>query len=70
MLGETFELVSPGHYRYLAEQVSHHPPICAYVALGDVGYRRDTVVYGRTKFRKGALEFANEYQEYIELTKH
>jgi len=29
MLGETFELVT-SKYRYVSEQVSHHPPITAY----------------------------------------
>ena len=28
MLGETYELVTP-KYRFMAEQVSHHPPILA-----------------------------------------
>mmetsp|Transcript_17862 Transcript_17862/g.30325 ORF Transcript_17862/g.30325 Transcript_17862/m.30325 type:complete len:125 (+) Transcript_17862:1959-2333(+) len=28
MLGETYELVTP-HFRVLAEQVSHHPPVAA-----------------------------------------
>jgi hypothetical protein len=27
ILGETFEYEKPGEYRYIAEQVSHHPPI-------------------------------------------
>lgn len=31
LLGETFELVVPGQYRFLAEQVSHHPPITAHI---------------------------------------
>ncbi len=29
MLGETYELVT-SKYRYISEQVSHHPPITAY----------------------------------------
>ena len=33
LLGETFELITPT-YRYLAEQVSHHPPISAVYAKG------------------------------------
>lgn len=33
MLGETFEYVRPDkHYRYVSEQVSHHPPVSACVA--------------------------------------
>jgi len=29
MLGETYELVTE-EYRFLSEQVSHHPPVSAY----------------------------------------
>ncbi|CAO1630242.1 unnamed protein product [Parajaminaea phylloscopi] len=33
MLGETFEYMRPDkHYRYISEQVSHHPPVSACVA--------------------------------------
>lgn len=33
MLGETFEYMRPDkHYRYMSEQVSHHPPVSACVA--------------------------------------
>lgn len=33
MLGETFEYIRPDkHYRYVSEQVSHHPPVSACVA--------------------------------------
>ena len=70
LLGETFEFVIPGQYKYIAEQVSHHPPITAYVVLGDSGYIRDTVVYGKTRFAKGGMEFVNQYQEYIEFPKY
>lgn len=31
LLGETFELLTP-KFRYIAEQVSHHPPISACIA--------------------------------------
>ena len=33
MLGETYELVTED-YRYIAEQVSHHPPITAFAQEG------------------------------------
>lgn len=29
ILGETFEFVVPNRYKYISEQVSHHPPISA-----------------------------------------
>jgi len=69
LLGETFEFVSPGHYKYIAEQVSHHPPITAYAVLGDAGFIRETVVLGKTRFSKGCIEFVNTFKEYIEFPK-
>jgi hypothetical protein len=33
MLGETYELVTED-FRFIAEQVSHHPPISAYMQEG------------------------------------
>jgi hypothetical protein len=66
-LGETFEFVKPGHYKYLAEQVTHHPPVTAYIVIGDAGYKRETVLLGKTKFSKGSLDFVNSYKEYIEV---
>jgi len=37
MLGETYELVTED-YRFVSEQVSHHPPISAYYQEGK-GYK-------------------------------
>jgi len=37
MLGETYELVTED-FRFFAEQVSHHPPISAFIQEGK-GYR-------------------------------
>jgi len=37
MLGETYELVTED-YRFISEQVSHHPPISAYYQEGK-GYK-------------------------------
>ena len=34
LLGETYEMVTP-QFRFLAEQVSHHPPICAINCQGN-----------------------------------
>lgn len=30
LLNETYELCLPGKFKFIAEKVSHHPPICAY----------------------------------------
>jgi hypothetical protein len=40
ILGETFELVND-RFRFMAEQVSHHPPITAFVAETE-GFRLET----------------------------
>jgi hypothetical protein len=58
ILGETFEFIDNQlKYRFFAEQVSHNPPISAYIAESE-----EFVVYGDTrcknkfKLLKGALE--------------
>jgi hypothetical protein len=55
VLGETYELIQPT-YRYLSEQVSHHPPISAFYSEGKGYYH-----YGNTNvtshFRGTSLEF-------------
>ena len=70
MLGETYEYIVPGKYKYFAEQVSHHPPICAYYIKGDSGYLRYSTNRLNSKFAKGTLLFYNIFKEYIELTPH
>lgn len=41
LLGETFEFVTQGNkHRFIAEQVSHHPPIVAYELQGASGFKR------------------------------
>ena len=67
MLGETFEFQKPGHWKFLAEQVSHHPPICAYIMLGDSGYVREMNFQSKMKFSKGNLTLNNTFPEYVEL---
>lgn len=34
LLGETYEMVTPGGLHFISEQVSHHPPISAGYAKG------------------------------------
>jgi hypothetical protein len=70
LLGETYEFVVPGKYSYFAEQVSHHPPICAYQMKGESGYIRFGANLLKNKFTRGTLNFFNIYKEYIELTPH
>lgn len=66
LLGETYELVRPG-YRFLAEQVSHHPPVSAFVIFGDSGYVKHSSFQTKTSFGMGTLSFTNTYNEYLDL---
>ena len=67
LLGETYEFIVPGKYTYFAEQISHHPPICAYHIKGEAGYLRYSTNRLNIRFTKGNLLFSNMYKEYIEL---
>jgi len=67
LLGETYELVNPGKYKFLAEQVSHHPPVCAIIGLGDKGHRREIVFRAKNKMSGGGLAFANIYKDYLNI---
>lgn len=51
MLGETYELVTED-YRLFAEQVSHHPPISAYIQQGK-GYIFKGFMDSKSKFGFG-----------------
>lgn len=55
ILGETFELEVGDGVRYLAEQVSHHPPICAAHAENS-HFRYDLVSAPTTRFLGNSLE--------------
>jgi len=50
--------------------VSHHPPITAYIMLGDSGYQREMNFRSKLKFTKGSIVFTNTFKEYIELKPH
>jgi hypothetical protein len=50
--------------------VSHHPPITAYLLLGDSGYTREFTFRSKMKFSKGNLTMTNPYKEYIEMRPH
>jgi hypothetical protein len=55
ILGETFELEAGNGVRYLAEQVSHHPPICAAHAE-NAHFQYDLVSAPTTRFLGNSLE--------------
>jgi hypothetical protein len=69
LLGETYELVKPGKFTFITEQVCHHPPITAYENRGDSGYVRYGTMRVKTSFSKGALSFSNTHKEYLEFPK-
>ena len=67
LLGETYEQIIKGKYEFLAEQVSHHPPIAAYYCKGESGYLRYCTQRLGNRFAGTTIIFANMYKEYIEL---
>ena len=56
LLGETYELVSKG-FKFLAEQVSHHPPVTAFNCIGNSGYKVWGCNRARTKFTGKSIQF-------------
>lgn len=66
ILGETYEIIQPG-YRFMSEQVSHHPPVSAFYMEGP-GYNLsgDTVV--NSFFRGSSLEFRAVGLNHLYLT--
>jgi hypothetical protein len=51
----------------IAEQVSHHPPITAYICMGEAGYMREMNFKSKMKFSGGSVAIYNVYKEYVEL---
>lgn len=66
LLGETFEFVTP-KFRFLAEQVSHHPPITALECQGTSGYKVWSCSLAKTKFNGKNLNVIATYKYYVEL---
>ena len=66
LLGETYEVIQP-NYRFLAEQVSHHPPVSALYLEGS-GYNMtaDTVV--SSSFKGTSLDFSAVGLAHLMLT--
>jgi hypothetical protein len=56
LLGETFEFVTP-KFKYIAEQVSHHPPITAFYVEGKSGYKMWTNNRAKSKFTGKSINF-------------
>ena len=66
LLGETFELETP-KFKFLAEQVSHHPPITAIECQGLSGFKVWSCNRARTKFTGKCLDIIPCYKYYVEL---
>ena len=65
LLGETFELITP-KFKYLSEQVSHHPPIGASYCQAD-GYEYWNEVHVTSRFRGKYLELRPEGLSHIKF---
>lgn len=63
LLGETFELITP-KFKYLSEQVSHHPPIGASHCIGE-GYTYWNEVHVTSRFRGKYLELRPEGMSHL-----
>lgn len=57
LLGETYELVN-SKFKFIAEQVTHHPPCTAYYCEGFSGYKVWSCNRAKTKFTGRSLTFA------------
>jgi len=68
LLGETYECYDPSRLRFIAEQVSHHPPISAAHAENDnfVFWQHKLV---KSKFGGNSLEFAPPGHNVVQLKK-
>ena len=65
ILGETYEYVTDD-LQYLAEQVSHHPPVTACYCRGKA-YSYHTNQKTNTKFSGKTLYFNQQYRVYVDL---
>jgi hypothetical protein len=59
-------MVTP-KYKYLAEQVSHHPPITAFHTQGTSGFKMWSNNYTTTKFTGKCLNLKNNYLSHFEF---
>lgn len=67
LLGETFELITP-KFKYLAEQVSHHPPIGASYCTSS-GYKYWNEVHVTSRFKGKYLELKPEGMSHLIIGK-
>jgi hypothetical protein len=65
LLGETYEFVTPD-FKYIAEQVSHHPPVTAVFCEGRK-YQFSTCQATQTSFNGTMLKVTHQFRAYIYL---
>ena len=64
LLGETFEFVTD-NYKFIAEQVEHHPPITAWHCKGNSGYEVWTNSKAKSKFTGKSMSFIPTFRHYV-----
>jgi hypothetical protein len=71
LLSETYEYIDNDMgFRYIAEQVSHHPAISACYAEGEgFNYYTNTNAESKFKIMKGCIEFQSIGRSYVNFTK-
>jgi len=70
LLGETYECVREDKgFRYISEQVSHHPPVSCVHATG-TGWRWSQALRIRSKFWGKSMEFQPEGSVHLSLGEH
>eukprot|EP00742_Colponemidia_sp_Colp-10_P005159 GILJ01005509.1.p1 GENE.GILJ01005509.1~~GILJ01005509.1.p1 ORF type:complete len:733 (+),score=97.78 GILJ01005509.1:259-2199(+) len=70
LLGETYEYVCPEKgFKFLAEQVSHHPPVSAFIAESD-NFVYYSGIHARSKFWGKSLEIHPEGTMHLLMPKH
>lgn len=66
LLGETYEYMAP-NFNFFSEQVSHHPPITAYICEGKTGYKYWSINNTKSKFTGKGITFNQLGKYYYEL---
>lgn len=70
ILGETYELVRP-EFKFLSEQVSHHPPVSACHAMGkDNEWEYSMHTNLKTQFWGSSMEVLHMAPSYVKLAPH
>jgi hypothetical protein len=69
LLGETYEFVTP-KFKYISEQISHHPIVTSFECQGNSGYRKYATSEAKIKFHGTYVMLVPLHKEYVELLPH